>query len=900
MQLSGDGGAERTIETVQHEEITTIRSTPVAAAKVRIPATAPAALVRERLHLLLDAAVAGTDVGPSVTVVCAPAGSGKTTMLSTWARQRVDRNRGRVAWVSVDTEDNEPALLWSAVLRALEVSGVWGADGPREVPAPSAGEPFAPFLAALIAAVERASEPVVLILDGVHDLHSEEVLRTADFLLRHSPATLPIVLAARFPPPLILPRLRLEGRLREIGPDNLTFTSTEARLVYARDGVELSGPELGLLMERTEGWAAGLRLAAIALADSGPPGETITDFTGDEQVVADYLIGEVVARQPDEVQQFMLATCVCRTFTAQLAEELSRQENSGQILDRLERTGIVVSRRDAGGRAYRYHPLLRGYLRAELGRREVSALHQRHRTVAGWYLAAGDQLRAIEHAAAAGDDDLVTRLVAKFGLAQILDGQSGRLRGVLDTARPHVLARPSVALVAAATALDLGDVLGADRYLRAVDNAAHPLRTQRLRALHATVHLHRQRLSGDFGDALVALKATRAGQTGDLDVDLLTLVNRGIAVAWTGRHQAAKADLRRALHLAETEQRDAVRLQCETHLAAAAAATGDLATMGVRARAALAIADSREWAGTSRCAYTYALLGVEAYEHGEDERAKHLVTLANGLMDIPVDPTIELFTLTLSALVYFDTAEDPHGVVAALRESWQRLGGRTIAPALVAYTAPTYQRMALLVGEWMWAAEVLDQVTDLLGDGGERALLRAILYAHKGKVTSTRRLVTAVLNGETRSVVPSTLVHAWLLEAHLAERCEEPHRAHEALGEALAMAAPHEVVRPFRDAGQSVRALLARGAGRFGRLDPFATRVLARLPASAPDPTDGLTEREQALLTELPSMRTAEEIAHTMFVSVNTVKTHLRGIYRKLGVSHRRDAITVARQRGLL
>src|SRR5688500_5693020 len=118
MQLSGDCGAERTIESAQHEEITTVRLVPVAAAKVRIPATAPAALVRERLHLLLDAAVAGTDVGPSVTVVCAPAGSGKTTMLSTWARQRVDRNRGRVAWVSVDTEDNDPVLLWSAVLRA--------------------------------------------------------------------------------------------------------------------------------------------------------------------------------------------------------------------------------------------------------------------------------------------------------------------------------------------------------------------------------------------------------------------------------------------------------------------------------------------------------------------------------------------------------------------------------------------------------------------------------------------------------------------------------------------------------------------------------------------------------------------------------------------------------------
>jgi LuxR family maltose regulon positive regulatory protein len=867
---------------------------PVAAAKVRIPATGSAVLVRERLHVLLDAAVAGTDVGPSVTLVCAPAGAGKTTMLATWARQRVERSGSRVAWVSVDTEDDDPVLLWTAVLRALEACGV------QDVATTPVGRPCVAFVAALIAAVERSPEPIVLILDGVHDLRSDDAIQTVNFLLRHCPPTLPVVLAARFPPPLILPRLRLEGRLREIGPDNLTFTATEAHLVYTRDGMRLSGPELGLLMERTEGWAAGLRLAAMTLEDAGQPSEVITDFTGAHHVVAEYLIGEVVAHQPDEVQRFMFATCVCNTFTARLAAELSQQENSGQILEWLERTGIVASISDRGADSYRYHPLLRGYLRAELGRCQMSALRRGHRTAAGWYLAAGDQLRAIEHAAAANDDDLVTRLVAKHGLAQILDGQPDRLRRVLDSASPRVLGRPSVALVAAATALDLGDMPAADRFLRGVDNATHPLRTQRLRALHATVHLNIGRLHGDVGDALTALKATRAGQTGDPDVDLFALVNRGVATAWTGRHHLAKADLEQALHLAGTEQRDAAALQCETHLAAVAAAEGDLAMMGTRARTALAIAESRDWAGTSRCAYAYALLGVEAYERLEKDRAKEYTTLATGLLDGPVDPTIELFVSTLDAMADFDAAEDPHRVVAVLRENWQRLGDKTIAPALVAYAAPVQQRMALLVGEWMWAADVVDQVRQLLGEGGEHALLRAIQYAQKGKVSSTRRLLRGVLDGELPVISPGTTLYAWLLEAHLAERCAESHRAHEALTEALSLAAPHTAMRPFRDAGHSVRMLLARGAGRFGRLDAFAARVLAHLPAAVPDPTDGLTERERALLTELPSMRTAEEIAHTMFVSVNTVKTHLRGIYRKLGVSHRRDAITVARQRGLL
>ncbi|QFU88940.1 LuxR C-terminal-related transcriptional regulator [Amycolatopsis sp. YIM 10] len=873
------------------------RPAVVAAAKIRIPSAPPAVLVRERLHTLLDAAVADADTGPSVTVVCAPAGSGKTTMLATWARHRVERSGAHVAWVSVDAEDNDVVLLWTAVVRALENAGAWP---PGAGPTPPPGEPHGSFIARLGTAVERLAKPVVLILDGVHDLHSDGAVRTVDFLLRHCPAGMPVVLSARFPPPLILPRLRLEGRLREIGPDMLTFTPVEARLVYLRDGVRLTDGELALLMERTEGWAAALRLAAISLDAERPGGELVDHLTGEDQFVADYLFGEVVTRQPEDVQRFMLATCVCRTFPARLAAKLSRQENAGQILDWLERTGVVTVSRDRDGRHYRYHPLLRGYLRAELGRRELSALHRLHRTATGWYLAAGDELRAIEHAACAGDNDLLTRLLAKFGLARVLAGEHHRLGRVLDAVPPHVRGRPSVALVAAATSLELGDVPAADHVLRSVDGAAYPLRTQRLRALRATIEVHRARLRGDTGEALTALKSTRAGQTGDLDVDLFAFLNRGIAAVWAGNHEAAEADLTEALRLAVTEGRDAARLQCETQLAAVAAAKGDLATAGTRARAAIAIAKDRSWEGTSRCAHAYALLCAEAYERLEDKRAARLAELATELLAEEVDPSIELFVRTIGALVEFGTADDPHQVVTTLREHWQRLGGRSIVPALVAYAAPVRQRMALRVGEYPWAADVLREVTDLLGDGGEQALLRAILHAHRSKTGSTRRVLEPLLTQRLPVVSPATLVHAWLLEAQLTARCDEEHRAHEALTEALALAAPHQALRAFREAGPSIRCLLAGGAGRFGRLDAFAARALAEIPVTAADPTDGLTEREQALLTELPSMRTAEEIAHTMFVSVNTVKTHLRGIYRKLGVNHRRDAITVARTRGLL
>jgi LuxR family maltose regulon positive regulatory protein len=871
---------------------------PVATSRSGIPLVSSTTSVRDRLHVLLDAAVFDIQAAPPVTVVCAPAGAGKTTMLAAWARRRADRRDAHIAWVSADSEDNDPAVFWWAILQALRDSGVWDETCPLDELTPPPNGSYAAFVNAVVTAVEQLPGLVVLIVDGVHEIQSSETVRTLNTLLRHAPTSLRVVLATRFLPSLILPTLRLEGRLREIGPQELTFTADEARLLYAKEGISLSERGLAVLMERTEGWAAGLRFATMTAED--PAHATEIGLAGDDRLVADYLLREVFARQPDEVQHFMLATCVCRVFTADLAVELSGQENTGQIIDRLERTSILMAAGDQPQHRFRYHPLLRRCLRAELGRRRFSALRRQHRVAAAWLVTNGDPIRALEHSIKAGDDEMASHLVARSGLGCVLGGQSGRLLQILRTAPARVLNRPSVALVVCAAALDTDDVAAADRLLRRIGNSAHPLRTHRLRALHATVRLHRSRLDGSVGPALAALGETQAGHTGDLDLDLMAMFHRGVAAAWLGRHQAAERDLQQALSLALSEHRDAISVQCRSHLAAVTAVSGNLSGMNRQVATAIAFAKSRGWGETSRMAYAYTLFGIAAHERLEDDKARRLVVLATRLMPVPADATIELCARTLQAMIAFDTAEDPHELVAGLREHWKRLDARDISPALIAYAAPALQRMALRVGEYSWAMEVLERVENIGIRCGEQVLLRAILHTHKGKVGAPRRLLAPVLAGEVRTIVTSTVVEAWLLEAHLANRAEERHRAHEALFRALSIAAPHGARRPFRDAGHSVRVLLARGAGRFGRLEGFATSVRDALPHHVPDLADGLTNREQVLLAELPSMRTTEEIAQTLFVSVNTVKTHLRGIYRKLGVRQRRDAISVARERGLL
>jgi LuxR family maltose regulon positive regulatory protein len=870
----------------------------VAAAKTRIPPRGANELVRERLLVLLDEPVTHLHGEQPVTLVCAPAGSGKTTMLASWARRRAECTDACVAWVSLDREDNNAFLLWSAILRALRVGGAWPPGVPRARLRPQPGRTRAPFMAAVITAFERLSKPVVLVLDDVQEVESPAAVHSLNHLLRHLPATLRIVLVSRFPPPLILPRLRLEGRLREVSTSSLTFERGEAAQLLTSEGIELTGAELDLLMERTEGWAAGLRLAAMNLADAAEPAALLARFTGDDRVMADYLAGEVLARLHKPARQLLLTTSICPAITVDLAVVLSGQDNAGQLLDDLARANVLISPNGQTPRWYRCHPLLRGYLRAELNRRRPSFVRHLHRTAADWFVRSGDLHRAITHAIAAKDDKLVTRLVSTFGLRLLLEGNASMLRSVLDTAPAQVLAQPVVALVAAAVALDDGDLPGADRCLLRLHG--QPPRAHRLRTLNAVVSLYRARLDGDLRPALAALHDIQTGDTGDTDLDLLAAMNRGTAAAWLGHQHVGKTHLQRALHLATTQRYDAATLHCRTHLAGVAAADGDLVGMGAQARAALDLAKAHGWEDHARCGYLYALLGAEAYLRVDTEQAQRFSVLASKLSVAATDPTIELLTLILQATVTFDTASHPHEILEAMRQHWRRLHRKPVAPALIAYTSPTEQRMALQVGEYTWAVDVFERAQSLLPPCGEHALLHAMLQAHKGRLSSARRLLAPVINADVPAMVPLTTIDAWLLEARLADRSADDQGAHEALLQALALAEQQRAVRPFVEAGPPLRTMLARQSGRFGRLERFADTVLGALPNSSSGPHDALTDREQALLTELPSMRTTEEIADTMFVSVNTVKTHLRGIYRKLGVNQRRDAITTARRHGLL
>ncbi|MEO6089542.1 MAG: AAA family ATPase [Umezawaea sp.] len=872
---------------------------PIAPPKLRVPPGEAPMVDRERLSRLLDEHTSTTSTVPPVTVVTGPAGAGKTTALAAWARRRAAQpSSGGVGWVTLDVHDNTPAYLWSAVREAL-VIGIHAREDAPELPPPEiALEPEFPAL--VIAALDRMMSPVCLVVDDVHLLHDRAALRGLEMLVRHPPRSLRLVLAGRHVPPLHLSRLRLEGRLRVVDERDLAFTRDEAEALFISHALRLTPEDVDHVLRRTEGWTAGLRLAALSLAPGSPEPVRPAAFSGALPAVADYLTEEILNQRGEQVRRLLTATSVCDVVSGDLAAAVAEEPEAGRMLQDLHRTNALVSASDTAEGWFRYHPLLRDHLSDELDRtrpRDRASLHQ---AAALWFRDNGQADSAIEHAVHADRLDLAADLVDTHGVREILCGNGDRLYELLKPLSQHMAAQPVMALVGALAALEAGDVSTADWLLKHVDDKARTVRSEWIRALNATTRLRRARSHGRLEPALRALSAIPAGGTGDPALDVLVWAERGVAELWRGHLDRAAEELGQALEAAEREGFHYAALGCLVHLAAVAAAQGDSIAMAEYAARALELATGHGWERRPVCALLYAVLAADSHRRLDDAPARHMAGLAVGVLGDRQDRTVELIVAAVDAITAFDQADDPHAVVSALRKQWLRFADGHVAPHVAAEVVPTAQRMALRVGEPQWAADMAAQLEALLGPSAENAMAQAIVLSHRGRAAQARKVVEPVLRGEVRSVVPCTRVDAWLLEATVLDREGNAQQAHEAVRKALSVAEPRQALRPFVNAGKPVRDLLARGAGRFGRLDRFATTVMTTVPTAVGNEPESLTTRERALLVELPSMRTAEEIAGSMYVSVNTVKTHLRGIYRKLGVSQRRDAVVVARQRGLI
>src|SRR5690348_124621 len=351
-------------------------------------------LDRENLLERLDRAVTRR-----VTIISAPPGSGKTSLLRAWT-DRSSKLR-RVAFVSVDRGQQDAERFWRGVLDAIRRSA--GSDEAERQPALPAALEANQLVDRVVSEVAEQGEPVVLIIDDLHELTSADALSQLERLLAILPTSATVVLSSRRDPPIGLHQLRLAGEVAEIRASDLRFTASEARELLAGSGISISDGAASALYERTEGWAAGLRLAVISLGGHADPERFVAEFSGTERAIGEYLMAEMLGRQPSEVQSMLLRTSIVDRLNGELADLLAGRLGSEQILLELEDANAFVVSLDTRRTWFRYHQLLADFLRLELRRTSAADVPELHRTAAAWFADHGEVVEAIRHTLAAGD-----------------------------------------------------------------------------------------------------------------------------------------------------------------------------------------------------------------------------------------------------------------------------------------------------------------------------------------------------------------------------------------------------------------------------------------------------------------------------------------------------------------
>ncbi|MGY1669047.1 LuxR C-terminal-related transcriptional regulator [Geodermatophilus sp. SYSU D00710] len=851
-------------------------------------------LFRRPLTRAPDTGDGGTPAGTSVTVLSAPAGTGKTTVMSTWARDRAEQG-ARVAWVALDGGDNDPDTFWATVTEAVRGALSTPSGEAVDPPQTGAGSWRPPPAVRLELLIAQVPGPLWLFLDDLQEVDNPEVLAGLDAVVRRPPDGLHLVLATRRDPALSLHRWRLSGGLREIRAADLALDADEVRRILGQHGVEVTDDDLRLLVGRTEGWAAGIRLAALTLADAPDPHVVVQRFAGDERQVADYLATEVVAGLGDSERRLLRLCAVPEQLTAELAVALTGDPAAEDVLERLHRSNVLVVRLTETEDWYRMHALLRSHLLAGLRRSDPQELAAAHRRTALWLAGHGHLAWAIGHALQAGDPALATEMLTAHGPTLLADGRGQVLHRLIRSGPAELLGDPAVARLAVLAALEVEDTPATATPPAAVDGGPSAPRSDPLDAL---VALQQARHHLALSPAVLAATAGMP-DVADPDLRLLLLLVRARVQYLSGRLEEAGAGWQEAAELARHTRNGHALVGALTGLTALATTRGRFDAAWALAEEAIRVAARL---GPLRGPDVGAVLVMAARcarQRLDGEGARHLAARAAVILDDSPNLSARLSIRWLRAVVDLEAGGDPLEAARHLTASWALAGEERISPLVAIHLAFHQHRCAWLAGRPDWAAEALAHLAEHAGPGGELATLQALEHLARGRHDAARARVAPVVDGRLRCLMPIFHLQAWLLEAQLATTAGQSARSHEALQRALQMAGEMQALRGFLDV-PGIPALLDEQAGRFGRLDPLVERIRAASRTRPDHPFVPMTPRELALLTDLPAQLTLEEIAARQQVSVNTVKTHVRSIYQKLGASSRRDAIATARRRGLL
>ena len=866
----------------------------VAPTRLRVPRIQPSFVSRDRL---VEDAVGRC----RFTLVCAPAGYGKSMLVADWAARAAAR-REPVAWLSLQEQDDRPYEFWSALIEALVLAGLPGRTAQLDGLTPPRQWTEPRFVTRIVESLLAAGVRWI-VLDDVHLLHDEEVLRGLDIFLAELPPEVGLVLACRSEPALALHRLRLDGSLSDVRSKDLAFTDGEALELFAASDLPMTADAISNLVGLTEGWAAPLRMAVVAATVGDDPAEVVASFAGDVRSVIEYVLTEVVHRLDPELVDFLYATCAPHHLSIDLAAHLSGRPDAGALLDRLCTANALVSQ--SGDSAwYRYHALLRSCLLAALARRDVEAPARQHRATAVWLDAHGEPATALRHAARARDQDLLDGLLRANGLHMVLSGRGDLVRDAIAS-RDGIVTDQRVAVIAALAALDVNDLPAADDALNSVP-AGGPRSEPTASVMLAAAVVQRALAGGDVVAALQDSAILDIAMTGDSDVNLVLLGQRGPARMRAGDYLGAIDDLKQALVLARSRRYDQVVLETMSQLSGMTGARCDFNASLDWADQAIAFATQHGWRDSPRLAYSYLLAAWIAFQTGDVRAQLEYAELGMRALDGVNNTEVEMGVRGMHALATFEATTGPDRAAAAeaFRRIWQIDSADHLSPAAISAVTPQEIRVALAIGSEDWAAEIAARVRSHMPGSAECTIPETQILAATGRTRDALAELEPVLDGTRPAHVPTTVVYAQVLASALESSLGNDVRAFDALRKALEWAVPNNFRRPFIDLWPHLEPLLSRNRSRFGPAEGFIADLLAHHAEQEDRPTGVidtlLSAREVDVLHDLPSRLTIPEIAEAEGVSENTVKTHVRSIYQKLRVNSRSAAVREARERGLI
>jgi LuxR family maltose regulon positive regulatory protein len=909
--------------------------------KLTVPSTRVSLVPRPRLSERLE-----EGLGRKLILISAPAGFGKSTLLSAWASELIGRPLPD-AWFSLDSGDNDPARFWRYFLTAVEQIQ----PGSGETALALLGSPQAPPIEAILTTplneLVGLSTDAVLVIDDYHLIESQTIHKALTFLIDHLPTRMHLVIATRADPPLPLPRLRARGEMTELRADELRFTSEEAASFLSEVmGLELMAEDIAELEGRTEGWIAGLQMAALAMRDHADVPGFIASFAGSNRHVVDYLAEEVLARQPEGLRTFLLETSILDRMCAPLCNAVAGHTDGQTTLERLEHANLFVIPLDDERRWYRYHHLFADVLRQRLSQTQADLAPELHRRASAWFEEEVLIAEAIRHALAAQDWERAIRLIESGGMAVVLSQQVRTMLGWIDGLPEELVReRPVLCTIHALALVFLNRLEDAEARLQDAERCiSGDSTTDEDRAILGRAAVLRggiARYSGDLERCVAMARralellpeteattnersAARINVAFEYQVsgDVTPTNERPLeeAILWFRTSGALIPLLRGINYLA--------RLRTLQGRLRAAAATYEEATEVVSARDGLR--------GVVNSAAHYVGLGDIHRERNDLDSAELYLRRAVDMFTgaLPVDADVA--THGYLSLTRVQQARGRHAEAVATLDAFTTLARqRDFFPLLVARGEAARTRLALIQGDlpaavrWAEASELgADDEPSYPREEQYLTLVRVLIAQGRLDPMDSslddalglldRLFRAAEGGGRMGSVIEILALRALALQARH-EWCE----AHMALERALVLAEPEGYVRVFVDEGAAMKTLLSellkrrhkepRDARQHAMLS-YARRLLAAFdsPHTSTEPAvggasnadqlllDSLTAREEEVLALIADGLSNPEIAVRLFIATSTVKGYVHSVFRKLEVDSRTRAVARARELNLI